>query len=184
MIPYVKIGDIYFSMFRSTLKRDNELNKIILDELKMQVDQLKDLQEIQLVGILNKVLGFKHLASRIEDERIHFNDNARALLKQAKEILKESDPVKIFKYNKRLISEIYPEEMRNIPISYYVRNFIDGKKIYAFCLASIVFFWWAHFKRGLFSVEFDLIMIWLSVLIMLARSTVSKIIGHKFSKYL
>jgi len=184
MIPYIKIGDIYFSMFRSSLKRDNELNKIILDELKMQVDQLKDLQEIQLVGVLNKILGFKHLATRIDDDRINFSETARALLKQSKIILSESDPAKIFKFNKKLLSEIYPEEMRNIPVMYYVRNFVDGRKIYTFCLASIVFFYWAHFHRGKFSAEFDLVMIWLSVLIMLVRSTISKIYGHKFNKYL
>jgi hypothetical protein len=184
MIPYIKTGDIYFNMFRSTLKRDNELNKVILDELKMQLDHLKDLNELQLVGVLNKVLGFRFLASRIDDGRIIFSDKAKGLLKSAKSIMEKGDVEAVFKFNKKLLAEIYPEEMKNIPVSYYVRNFVDGKKIYAFCALSICFFYWVHFKRGKFSAEFTLVMIWLSVLIMLVRSTIAKINGHKFRQYL
>jgi len=184
MIPYIKPGDIYFNMFRSTLKRDNELNKVILDELKMQIDQIKDLNEPQLIIVLNKVLGFRFIASRIDDGRIIFSDKAKNLLKIADTVILKGDPEAVFKFNKKLLAEIYPEEMRNIPAMYYVKNFIDGKKIYTFCLASIVFFYWAHFHRGKFSTEFDLVMIWISVLIMLVRSTISKIYGHKFNKYL
>ena len=182
-MKFFKVGDLYFAAFRNALRRDNELNKIILDALQMQADSLPHLREEQLVDAVNKVLLQPFLFQKIDDGRIHFTEKAKRVMVDLKKNLKNASQGSTHNLNKKLLMEIYPEETYNIPASYYIKNFINGKKVYTFCALSAAGFAYLHFKRGLFSVEFTVVMIWLSILIALLRSTVAEIRGHKMSPY-
>jgi hypothetical protein len=180
--PFV-MGELYFNQFRNTLRRDNELNKNFLNQLNLQVAQINTLTEPKLIEMLNKYLRIPAIYEHVDDGRLPLTEKARAMIRKTVGIIPK-DPSDRFKINKMILMEIYPEETNNIPVSYYLKNFIDGKKIYAFCFASMFGFYYTHFKRGLFSLEFSVTMIWVCALTILIRSTIAKIYGHKLSRFL
>jgi len=180
--PFVS-GELYFNQFRNTLRRDNELNKNLLNQLNLQVDQLHTLTEEKLVAMLNKFLCFPGVFDNVDDGKLPLTAKAIRMIAAGKKAM-PAGPLGRFKINKLILMEIYPEETNNIPNSYYIKNFIDGKKIYAFCFASMLGFYYTHFRRGLFTLEFAVTMIWVCAFAILIRSTIAKIYGHKLSRFL